>query len=88
MGVLAHCLRTLDLSLVPHRHERKFSDARVCRVIFKHLPQPLQSHSLSFGTLGQLFKIPPFSAQKSHSAGGRGGSPNYFLGWNPNIFGT
>jgi hypothetical protein len=31
--------------------------------------------------LGQLFKIPPFSAKKSHSEGGRGGSPdNFFSG--------
>ena len=44
MGVLAHRLRTLDRSLVPHQHERKFSGARVCRVTFKHLPQPLRSH--------------------------------------------
>jgi hypothetical protein len=37
------------------------------------VPQPLRSHILSFGTLRQLFKIPPFSAPKLHSAGGRGG---------------
>ena len=31
--------------------------------------------------LGQLFKFPPFSAKKSHSEGGRGGSPdNFFSG--------
>ena len=31
--------------------------------------------------LGQLFKIPPFSAKKSHSEGQRGGSPdNLFSG--------
>jgi hypothetical protein len=63
----------------PHRHKRKFSAARVCRVTFKHLPQPIQSQIRSFGTLGQLFKIPPFSAQKLHSAWGRGGLPNFFL---------
>jgi hypothetical protein len=56
----------------PHRHEQKFSGARVCIVTFKHLLQLLRSHILSFGTPGQLFKIPPFSAQKSHSAGGKG----------------
>ena len=28
----------------PHQHERKFSGAHVCRVTFKHLPQPLRSH--------------------------------------------
>ena len=47
----------------------KFSGARVCKVIFKHLPQP---HIRSFGTIGQLLKIPPFSAQKCHSAGAGG----------------
>jgi hypothetical protein len=41
-------------------HELKFSGIRVCRVTFKHLPQPLRSHILSFGTLVQLFKIHPF----------------------------
>ena len=30
------------LHSAPHRHERKFSGARVCRVTFKHLPQPLE----------------------------------------------
>jgi hypothetical protein len=60
------------------------SGAHVCRVTFKHLPQPLQSHILSFGILGQLFKIPPFSAHKLHSAG-VGGSPNFFGGWHPII---
>jgi hypothetical protein len=33
---------------------------------------------VKFGTLGQLFKIPLFSAQKSHSARGRG-DPNFFF---------
>jgi hypothetical protein len=55
-------------------HQRKFSGTLVCRVTFKHLPQPLRS----FGTLGQLFKIPPFSGPKLHSAGGRGGPPIIF----------
>ena len=32
------------LCSAPHRRERKFSGARVCRVTFKHLPQPLRSH--------------------------------------------
>ena len=49
--------------------------ARVCKVIFKYLPQPLRSHIWSFGTLGQLLKIPPFS---THSAGGRG-VPEFFF---------
>ena len=75
---LTVCAR-LTVRSSPHRHERKFSGAHVCRVTFKHLPQPLRSHIRSFGTIGQLFKIPPFSAQKSHSAGGMGGPPNFFL---------
>ena len=33
----------------------------------------------SFGTLGQLFKISPLSAQICHSLGSRGGSLNVFL---------
>ena len=37
-----------------------FSGTHVCRVTFKHLPQPLRSHIRSFGTIGQLLKIPPF----------------------------
>ena len=36
---------------------RKFFGACVCRVTFKHLPQPLRSHIQSFGTLGQLLKF-------------------------------
>jgi hypothetical protein len=62
---LSDCAR-LTVRSSPHRQERKFSGVCVCRVTFKHLPQPLRSHLLSFGTLGQLFKIPPFSSQKSH----------------------
>ena len=38
-------------------------------------PQPLRSHTRSFGILGQLLKIPPFSA---HSPGGRGGPQMFF----------
>ena len=64
------------LRSAPHRPERKFSAARVCSVTFKHLPQPLRSHIRSFGALGQLLKISPFSA---HSVGGKG-VPDYFFG--------
>jgi hypothetical protein len=74
---LTVCAR-LTVRSSPHRHERKFSGAHVCRVTFKHLHQPLRSHIWSFGTLGQLFKIPPFSARKSHSTGVRG-VPDFFL---------
>ena len=34
----------------------------------------------SFGTLGQLLKLPTFSTQKCHSAGGRGGPRFFFIG--------
>ena len=43
------------LTLAPHQHQRKFFTACVCKVAFKHLPQPIRS----FGTLGQLLNIPP-----------------------------
>jgi hypothetical protein len=33
-----------------------FSGTNVCRVTFKHLPQPLICHIRSFGTIGQLLK--------------------------------
>ena len=58
----AHAWR---VRLSPHRHEQKFSGAHVRRVTFKHLPQPLRSYIRSFGTLGQLFKIPPFHPNMS-----------------------
>jgi hypothetical protein len=63
----------------PHRHDRKFSGARVCRVTFKHLPQPLRSHS--FGTLGQILK---FSKKKLKNLKtpprGPGGVSEFFWG--------
>jgi hypothetical protein len=37
---------------------QKFINSEIV-VTFKHLPQPLRSHIRSFGTLGQLLKIPP-----------------------------
>ena len=40
----------------------------------------------SFGTLGQLLKLPSLSAQKCHSAGGSGGPQIFVVDWNPNIF--
>jgi hypothetical protein len=63
-------------TLSPHRPERKFSGTHVCRVTFKHLSQPLWSHITSFGTLGQLFKIPSLSAQICHSRG----VPKFLMG--------
>ena len=53
---------------------------RNCRVTFKHLPQPLRSQIQSFGTLGQHFKIPPYSAQKLNSARGRGSRTIFYSG--------
>jgi hypothetical protein len=58
---LTVCAR-LTVRSSPHQHERKFSGTHVCKVTFKHLPQPLRSQILSFGILGQLIKITPFSA--------------------------
>ena len=43
------------------------------KVAFKHLPQPLRSHIRSFGTLGQLLKIPPLSTPCIVVQGGRVG---------------
>ena len=60
----------------PHRRERKFSSAHVCRDTFKHLPQPLRSHIRSFGTLWKLFKIPPFPP-KYVIVRGVGGVPEF-----------
>ena len=79
MGVLAHRLRMLDHSLVPPSTQAEIFRRNVCRVTFKHLPKPLQSNILSFGTLGQFFKIAPFSAQKTHSEGEGGVSQSIFF---------
>ena len=38
------CLLKRHSRSAPHRHERKFSIARVCRITFKHLPQLLTTH--------------------------------------------
>ena len=43
-------------------------------------PSLIRRHMQSFGTPSQLFKIPPLSTQKMHSAGGRGGPRNVFWG--------
>ena len=53
----------------PHRHQRKFSGTRVCRVTFKHLPQPLKSHIRSFRNLGQLLKFSKKTFKKPKNAG-------------------
>ena len=67
MGVLAPGSANARPSAQPFP---TFSGERVCRVTFKHLPQPLISHIQSFGTLGEVLKMTPFSA---HSVGGKGG---------------
>ena len=54
--ILLPGLRRQTLCLAPHQHGQKFSGTSVCRVTFKHLPQPLRSHIRSFETLGQLLK--------------------------------
>jgi hypothetical protein len=64
MGVLAHRLRTLDRSLVPP-------------LTLNTSPNPSEV-IVKFWNPWATFKIPPFSAQKSHSAGGRGGPQIFF----------
>ena len=73
MGVLA------AWSASPHQIEWKFCGAHVCRVTFKHLPQPLRSHIRSFGILGQLLKIPP-CPPKNVIVRGVGRVPEIFWG--------
>ena len=36
-----------------------FVGAHICKVPFKHPPQPLRSDTKSYGTIGQLLKFPP-----------------------------
>ena len=50
------------------------------RVTFKHLPKVLRSPK--FGTLGQLFKIAPFSSQKC-IVRGEGVVAEIVAGWAP-----
>ena len=57
----------LTLRTAPHQHEWKLLGAHVCKVTFKHLLQPLRCLNRSFGTLGQLLKIPPLSAQGAYA---------------------
>jgi hypothetical protein len=58
--------------------------AHVCRITFKHLPQPIRSHIKSFGIIGQLLK---FSKKKLKMPpqGARGGL-RIFLGVNISFF--
>ena len=70
----------------PHRHQRKFSGARFCRIASKHLPQTLQSHIQdSSHKSGPLFAI---FRPKSAFLGGQGGSPKFFFHWILHIFVT
>ena len=80
MGVLAPG----TLHSAPHRRERKFSGAHVCRITFEHLPQPLGSHIQSIGTIGQLLKISK-KYLKMPPQGARGGL-RMFLGVNISFF--
>ena len=68
----------------PHRRERKFSGAPVCRIAFKHLPQPLRSHTevseLYDKSFQDIFEISRFSAQNRVN-GGLGSPPKNFH-WN------
>jgi hypothetical protein len=78
MGVLAHRLRTLDRSLVPLSTRAEIFRRTCLQSHLKHLPQPLQSHILSFGTLGQLFEMPLFP-HKNRIVWGVGGVPKFFF---------
>ena len=61
MGVLAPRMRKLEGGACPPIDMSKICvSAHVCKVTFKHLPQPIRSHTQSFRTLGLLLKIPPF----------------------------
>jgi hypothetical protein len=60
MWFLPPCLRMHDVSACPPMDRSGHFLAHMSAVTIKHLPQPLSSHIRSFGTLGQLFKIPPF----------------------------
>jgi hypothetical protein len=77
------CARETLLS-APHQRERKFFRARVCRVTFKHLPQPLTSHIQSFETIGQLLKFSKKNL-KLPPQGARGGL-QIFLEFNISFF--
>ena len=61
MWVLAPRLHTLEgVARPPINMSENVVSAHVCKVTFKHLPQPIRSHTQSFRTLGLLLKIPPF----------------------------
>ena len=71
---LTHCW-------APHQQKQKFASACVCKVTFKHFPQPLRSHMQRFETLTQILTPTPLSAQSFW----RRGVPDVFWGWNPDI---
>ena len=75
------------IPMVYAKKEIKFSGQRVCRVTFKHLPQPLRSNIQSFGTLGQILK---FSKKKlknlKMAPTGAIGGPRIFWGANISFF--
>ena len=50
-------------------------------------PQPLRTCTQSFGTPGQLLKIPHFVPNITQ-CGGKGRSPKFVFGWKTNIFVT
>ena len=64
----------------PKCHKWKFVSALVCKVAFKHFPQPLRSHPRIFGTLGQLLKIPTFVNPNIAECEGKMASLIFFIG--------
>ena len=78
MGVLAPRLRTLYVSALPPIDTSGNFPVHVSAESSLNIsPNLSEVISEVFGTLGQLFKVPPLSAQICHSAG-VGGSPIYF----------
>jgi hypothetical protein len=77
MGFLAHRLRTLDRSLVPPSTQAEIFQRTCLQSHLQTPPEPLRSHIRSFGTIGQLFKIPPFCPQ-NRIVQGVGGVPEIF----------
>ena len=63
-------------------HLHSLDQSCVCRVTFKHFPQPLRSHIRSFGNLGQLLKFykKNFKKHLKTPPGGQGGSPKLLGG--------
>ena len=74
------------LCSAPHRRERKFSAARVCRIAFIHLPQLLRTHIQSFRKFQKFQKKNFKKPLKTPPSWARGG-PQCFWGVYISFFG-